>query len=54
MNQPSRITKTSATAINYILTNTVLDFGVKSGIIKNYISDHFGIFYVLRATLEKY
>ena len=43
----------SATAIDHILTNTILDFEAKHGIIKNDISNHFGIFGVLRATLER-
>ena len=48
INRPTRITKTSETAIDHILTNTILDFEVHSGIIKNDISDHFGIFCVLK------
>ena len=53
INRPTRITKTSETAIDHILTNTVLDFEVHSGIIKNDISDHFGIFCVLKTDLER-
>ena len=52
INRPTRITKTSATAIHHILTNTILKFEVQSGIIKNNISDHFGILCVLRTALE--
>ena len=44
INQLTRTTKTSATAIVHILTNMVLDFEVQSGIIKNNISDLFAIF----------
>ena len=44
--------KTSATAFDCILGNTVLDFEVQSGIIKNGISDHFDIFWVLRTISE--
>ena len=44
INPPTRIKKTSVTAIDHILTNTILDFEVQSGIIKNDISDNFGIF----------
>ena len=43
-NRPTRITKTSETAIDHILTNNILDFEVHSGIIQNDISDHFGFF----------
>ena len=48
-----RIMKTSETAVDHILTNTILDFEVHSGIIKNDISDHFGIFCVLKTDLER-
>ena len=44
INPPTAITKTRETAIDHILTNTILEFKVHSGIIKNDISDHFGIF----------
>ena len=53
INRPTRIPKTSETAIDHILTNTILDFEVHSGIIKNDISDHFGIFCVLKTDLER-
>ena len=53
INRPLRITKTSATVIDHILTNTILDFEAKHGIIKNDISNHFGIFGALSATLER-
>ena len=53
INQPTRITKTGETAIDHILRNTILEFEVHSGIIKNDISDHFGIFCVLKTDLEK-
>ena len=33
--------------------NTILEFKVHSGIIKNDISDHFGIFCVLKTDLER-
>ena len=48
INRPTWITKTSENAIDHILTNTMLDFEARSGIIKNDISDHFGIFCVLK------
>ena len=44
INQTTRITKTRETVIDHILMNTILEFKVHSGIIKNDISDHFGIF----------
>ena len=53
IHQPTRITKTSATAIDQILTNTILDVEVQSGIIKNDLRYHWGIFCVLRTTLKR-
>ena len=53
INRPTRITKTSETAIDHILTNTILEFEVHSGIIKNDKNDHFGIFCVLKTDLER-
>ena len=47
------MTKTSETAIDHMLTNTILEFQVPSGIIKNDISGHFGIFCVLKTDLER-
>ena len=53
INRPTRITKASATAIDHILRNTILDFEVQSGIIRNYKGDHFGTFCVLKTTLGR-
>ena len=53
INRPTRITKTKETTIDHILTNTILEFEVHSGIIKNDVSDHFGIFCVLKTDLER-
>ena len=53
INRPTRMTKTSETAIDHMLTNTILEFQVPSGIIKNDISGHFGIFCVLKTDLER-
>ena len=53
INRPTRITKTSETAIDHILTNTILEFEVHSGIIKNDKSDHFGTFCVLKTDVER-
>ena len=53
INWSTRIKKTSETAIDHILTNTILEFEVHSGIIKNDTSDHFGIFCVLKTDLER-
>ena len=50
-------TRTSATAIDHILTNRVFENKIESGIIKTDISDHFPIFTVFKTnetcSLEK-
>ena len=53
INRLTRITKTIKTAIDHILTNTILEFEVHSGIIKNDISDHFGIFLCVKDRFRK-
>ena len=42
--RPTRVTRTSATAIDHILTSRVLENKIQSGIMKTDISDHFPIF----------
>ena len=39
--RPTRVTRTSATTIDHILTNTVLENKIQPGIIKTDISDYF-------------
>ena len=46
INKPTRATKTNATIIDHILTNTFLNKQIKTGILKTKISDHFPIFLV--------
>ena len=46
--RPTRVTRTSTTAIAYILTNRALQNKIQPGIIKTDISDHFPIFTVLK------
>ena len=48
INRPTRVTKLSATIIDYILTNTSVDSHIQSGIIKTDISDHFSVFLYLK------
>ena len=50
INRPTRITRNTATAIDQIITNTVIsDIKHRSGIIKTDISDHFPIVFALNA-----
>ena len=49
INRPTRV---SATIIDHILTNTLIDSDIQSGIIKTDISDHFAVFSLLKTNLE--
>ena len=51
INRPTRVTKLSATIIDHILTNTLIDSHIQSGIIKTEISDHFAVFSLLKTNL---
>ena len=42
--RPTRVTRTSTTSIDHILTNAILTSKIHSGILKTDISDHFPIF----------
>ena len=46
INKVTRVTKTSVTAIDHIITNSYLNAHIQTGIIKTDISDHFPIFLV--------
>ena len=46
INKVTRVTKTSVTAIDHIITNSYLNAHIRTGIIKTDISDHFPIFLV--------
>ena len=41
INKPTRVTASTATAIDHIIANVMLDINFKTGILKRYISDHF-------------
>ena len=51
INRPTRVTKSSATIIDHVLTNTIIDSEVQSGIIKTDISDHFAVFALMKTSL---
>ena len=53
INKPTRISKNNATVIDHILTNTFINNDYKSGIIKTDISDHFPVFIIADAELNK-
>ena len=43
INKPTRVTANTATAIDHIITNVIIDTDFKTGILKSCISDHFAI-----------
>ena len=51
INRPTRVTKSSATISDHVLTNTILDSEVQSGIIKTDIRDHFAVFALMKTSL---
>ena len=51
--RPTRVTTSSATLIDNILTNTFFDNSLKKGIIKSPISDHFPIFAAINISKSK-
>ena len=53
INRPTRVTKTSATIIDHILTNTIIDSPLHSGIVKTDISDHFAVSWLLKTNFEQ-
>ena len=46
INKPTRVTKNTATAIDHIITNSLLHRTINTGIIQLDISDHFPIFLI--------
>ena len=51
INRPIGITKSSATIIDHMLTNTIIDSEGQSCIIKTDISDHFAVFALMKTSL---
>ena len=52
INRPTRVTKSTATVIDYILTNTIIDSHIQSGIIKTDISNHFAVFSLIKTNVQ--
>ena len=46
INKPTRVTENTATAIDHIITNSLLHRAISTGITKLNISDHFPIFLI--------
>ena len=53
INKPTRVTRTTATAIEHILTNSFADRNFQTAIFKSDVSDHFPICFIIRSTKPK-
>ena len=53
INKPTRITRTTTTAIDHILTNSFIDRNLKTVIFKSDISDHFPIYFIIPSAKAK-
>ena len=53
MQRATRVTRTTATAIDDIITDAILESTMHSGIIKGNISDHFPVFTILENRCNK-
>ena len=53
INKPTRVTRTKATAIDHILSNSFIDRNFKTTIFKCDISDHFPICFIIPSTKPK-
>ena len=53
INKPTRVTRTTATAIDHILTNCFIDRTFKTAIFKSDISDHFPICFIIPSMKTK-
>ena len=48
INKPTRVTSYTATAIDNIITNSILDKDFQSATIKTDLSDHFPVIFVIK------
>ena len=53
INKPTRVTRTTVTAIDHILTNSFSDKNFRTAIFKSDISDHFPICFIITSTKPK-
>ena len=52
INKPTRVTRNTVTAVDHIITNSVINAEFKTGIIKIDISDHFPIFFIFKCVVD--
>ena len=53
INKPTRVTTNTATAIDHIITNVIINTDFKTGILKSCISGHFAIMLAFRTGEKK-
>ena len=53
INQPTRVTRKTTTAIDHILTNSFTDTAFKTAILKSDISDHFPICFIIPSSMKQ-
>ena len=52
VNKPTRVRRNTATAIDHIITNSVINAEFKTGIIRTDISNHFPIFFIFKCVVD--
>ena len=52
INKPTRVAKYTATAIDHMFTNSIINTEIKSAILKADISDHFPILFVAKVKVD--
>ena len=52
VNKPTRVTRKTTTAIDHIITNSIINAEFKTGIVKTDISDHFPIFFIFKCVVD--
>ena len=53
INKPTRVTRNTATAIDHIIINSVINAEFKTGTIKTDISNHFPIFFIFKCVVDR-
>ena len=51
-NKSARVTRNTATAIDHIIRNSVINAEFKTGIMKTDISDNFPIFFIFKCVVD--
>ena len=52
VDEATRVTRNTVTAINHIITNSIINAEFKTGIIKTDISNHFPLFFIFKCAVD--